>query len=90
MEYAIRQSAAAIAREGVEVHFLCKPSFPVERLAAGIKVWEFDKSRVAFDQHSSAWKFIQTMQRGGIGVPSASKRVSIKKCPRPCSGLLEH
>jgi glycosyltransferase involved in cell wall biosynthesis len=44
MEYAIRQSAA-IAREGVEVHFLCKPSFPVERLEAGIKVWEFDKSR---------------------------------------------
>jgi len=44
MEYAIRQSVA-IAQEGVEVHFLCKPSFPVERLAAGIKVWEFDKSR---------------------------------------------
>lgn len=34
MEYAIRQSAA-ISREGVEVHFLCKPSFPVERLAEG-------------------------------------------------------
>ena len=44
MEYAIRQSAA-IAREGVEVHFLCKPSFPVERLGAGMKVWEFNKSR---------------------------------------------
>ena len=44
MEYAIRQSAA-ISREGVEVHFLCKPSFPVERLADGIKVLEFDKSR---------------------------------------------
>lgn len=37
MEYAIRQSAA-IALEGVEVHFLCKPSFPVERLAGGISV----------------------------------------------------
>ena len=44
LEYAIRQSAA-IAQEGVEVHFLCKPSFPVERLADGIKVWEFEKSR---------------------------------------------
>jgi glycosyltransferase involved in cell wall biosynthesis len=44
MEYAIRQSAA-ISREGVEVHFLCKPSFPVERLADGIKVLEVDKSR---------------------------------------------
>lgn len=44
MEYAIRQSAA-VAREGVEVHFLCKPSFPVERLAVGIKVWEFATRR---------------------------------------------
>ena len=49
MEYAIRQ-AAAIAREGVEVHFLCKPSFPVERLADEIKVWEFNKSRGPSDQ----------------------------------------
>ena len=49
LEYAIRQSAA-IAQEGVEVHFLCKPSFPVERLADGIKVLEFDKSRGLSDQ----------------------------------------
>ena len=49
LEYAIRQ-AAAIAREGVEVHFLCKPSFPVERLADGIKVWEFNKIRGPSDQ----------------------------------------
>lgn len=49
MEYAIRQSEA-IAREGVEFHFLCKSSFPVERLADGIKVWEFDKSRGPRDQ----------------------------------------
>ena len=46
MEYAIRQSAA-IAREGVEVHFLCKPSFPVERLATGIVVQKFVESRVS-------------------------------------------
>jgi len=49
MEYAIRQSAA-IAQEDVEVHFLCNPSFPVERLADRIKVWEFSKSREASDQ----------------------------------------
>jgi hypothetical protein len=49
MEYAIRQSVA-IAQEGAEVHFLCKPSFPRERLEAGIKVWDFDKSRVASDK----------------------------------------
>ena len=49
MEYAIRQSEA-IAKEGVEVYFLCKPSFPVERLEAGIKVWESNKSREASDQ----------------------------------------
>ena len=49
MEYAIRQSAA-ISREGVEVHFLCKPSFPVARLATGINVCEFNKSRGPSDQ----------------------------------------
>jgi hypothetical protein len=49
MEYAIRQSAA-ISDEGIEVHFLCKPSFPVMRLADGIKVWEFDKSRGPTDR----------------------------------------
>jgi glycosyltransferase involved in cell wall biosynthesis len=37
MEYAIRQSAA-LARAGVEVVFLCKPSFPRERLGEGVKV----------------------------------------------------
>ena len=49
MEYAIRQSEA-IAREGVEVYFLCKSSFPFERLADGIKVREFNKSRGPSDQ----------------------------------------
>ena len=37
MEYAIRQSAALV-NQGAEVHFLCKDSFPKERLAAGISV----------------------------------------------------
>jgi glycosyltransferase involved in cell wall biosynthesis len=46
LEYAIRQSEA-IAREGVEVHFLCKPSFPVERLADGIVVQKFVESRMS-------------------------------------------
>ena len=45
MEYAIRQ-AAAIAREGVEVHFLCKGTFPKKRLAEGLIV-EILKSRRA-------------------------------------------
>ena len=36
MEYAIRQSAA-IARVGVEVHFLCKDSFPKERLGESLE-----------------------------------------------------
>ena len=45
MEYAIRQ-AAAIAREGVEVHFLCKGTFPKKRLAEGLIV-EILKSRKA-------------------------------------------
>jgi hypothetical protein len=37
MEYAIRQSAA-LAKAGVEVVFLCKPSFPKERLGEKIRV----------------------------------------------------
>ena len=36
LEYAIRQ-AAAIARVGVEVHFLCKDSFPKERLGESLE-----------------------------------------------------
>ena len=40
MEYSIRQSAA-IVREGVAVHFCCKPSFPVERLESSIVLEKF-------------------------------------------------
>ena len=36
MDYAIRQSEA-IAKEGVEVHFLCKDSFPKERLGESLE-----------------------------------------------------
>ena len=46
MEYAIRQSAALV-NSGVEVVFLCKGTFPRERLADGIRVWEFNKRRGA-------------------------------------------
>jgi hypothetical protein len=46
MEYAIRQSAA-IAKEGVEVRFLCKPSFPMDRLATGIILEKFQERRGA-------------------------------------------
>lgn len=44
MEYAIRQSAALV-NSGVEVVFLCKGTFPRERLANGIRVGEFNKRR---------------------------------------------
>ena len=37
MEYVIRQSAA-LAKAGVEVVFLCKPSFPKERLGEKIRI----------------------------------------------------
>jgi hypothetical protein len=36
MEYAIRQ-AAALANQGVEVHFWCKASFPKERLGESLE-----------------------------------------------------
>ena len=36
MDYAIRQSEA-IAKEGVEVYFLCKDSFPKERLGESLE-----------------------------------------------------
>jgi glycosyltransferase involved in cell wall biosynthesis len=44
MEYAIRQSAA-LTEAGVEVYFLCKTTFPKERLGEGIRASEFGKSR---------------------------------------------
>lgn len=47
MEYAVRQ-AAAIALEGWEVHFLCKESFPRQRLATGIRVINFESGRETF------------------------------------------
>jgi glycosyltransferase involved in cell wall biosynthesis len=49
MEYAIRQSAALV-RAGIEVDFLCKETFPKERLAEGIRVREFVKSRGTRDE----------------------------------------
>ena len=52
MEYAIRQSAA-IAREGVEVYFLCKSIFAVDRLVAGIVVEKFVESHVSSRQRKS-------------------------------------
>jgi glycosyltransferase involved in cell wall biosynthesis len=62
MEYAIRQSAALV-NQGVEVHFLCKDSFPKERLAGGIRVREFGKSRGARDERRASKK----QARGLVG-----------------------
>ena len=47
MEYAIRQSGA-LAKQGAEVLFLCRRSFPKSRLSSGIKVIEFEKEVVPF------------------------------------------
>jgi len=75
MEYAIRQSAA-IAREGVEVHFLCKASFPVERLGDGIKVWEFDKSRESRVESQGLAGKLSTIMRLTLGQRGNAKRVA--------------
>ena len=51
LDYAVYQAGALLKDaskrdgNGFELHFLCQNSFPVERLPAGIKVWEFEKSR---------------------------------------------
>ena len=81
MEYAIRQSAA-VARVGVEVHFLCKPSFPVERLADGIKVWEFNKSRGPSDQRRGlagkifrVWQMIADLRSEAKQVAQLSEKL---------------
>ena len=67
MEYALRQ-AAAIALEGWEVHFLCKESFPRQRLATGIRVINFEAGRETF------WSIgkLRTIWRLTIG----SRRIS--------------
>ena len=81
LESAIRQ-AAAIAREGVEVHFLCKPSFPLERLADGIKVWEFNKSRGPSDQRRGlagkifrVWQMIADLRSEAKQVAQLSEKL---------------
>ena len=65
MEYAIRQSAA-IACEGVKVHFLCKPSFPLARLAGGLVVETFapeTKPRWAIGRIGTIWKMTLEQRR---------------------------
>ena len=59
MEYAVRQ-AAAIALEGWEVHFLCKESFPRQRLPTGIRVINFEARRETFcstGKLRTIWRF---------------------------------
>ena len=71
MEYAIRQSAA-IAQEGVEVHFLCKPSFPVERLVGGVELHKFapeNPPRWAVGKLGTIWRLT-------LGQHQNAKRVS--------------
>jgi len=56
LDYAVYQVAALLKEasktdgHGFELHFICHKSFPIERIPAGIKVWEIEKSRVTGDQ----------------------------------------
>lgn len=75
MEYAIRQSAALV-NQGVEVHFLCKESFPKQRLAAGIVVEKFLESRVASVQRPGLVGKITTVWRLTLGHRQNAKRVA--------------
>jgi glycosyltransferase involved in cell wall biosynthesis len=75
MEYAIRQ-AAALVNQGVEVHFLCKDSFPKERLAAGIVVEKFVEGRVASVQRRGLAGKLSTIWRLTLGQRRNAKRVA--------------
>ena len=77
MEYAIRQSAALV-NQGAEVHFLCKESFPKERLAAGIVVEKIVESRVSRGQRRGVagkifrvWRMIFDLRSEARPVASA-------------------
>ena len=74
MEYAIRHSAA-IALEGVEVHFLCKPSFPAERLGAGIILEKFQERRVARGESRRLAGKLSTILRLTLGQRRNAKQV---------------
>lgn len=75
MEYAIRQGAALV-NQGVEVHFLCKDSFPKERLAAGIVVEKFVEGRVASVQRRGLAGKLSTIWRLTLGQRRNAKRVA--------------
>jgi glycosyltransferase involved in cell wall biosynthesis len=75
MEYAIQQ-AAAIAQEGVEVYFLCKPSFPVERLGAGIILEKFQEPRGARGESRGLAGKLSTIWRLTLGQRRNAKQVA--------------
>jgi len=75
MEYAVTQ-AAAIALEGWEVHFLCKDSFPKERLAGGIVVEKFVEGRVASIQRRGLAGKLSTIWRLTLGQRRNAKSVA--------------
>ncbi len=76
MEYAIRHSAA-IAREGVEVHFLCKPSFPAERLGTGIILEKFQERRGARGESRRFAGKLSTILRLTLGQRRNAKQVVV-------------
>jgi glycosyltransferase involved in cell wall biosynthesis len=75
MEYAIRQSEA-IALEGCEVHFLCKESFPVERLGAGIILEKFQERRGARGESRGLAGKLSTIWRLTLGQRQNAKQVA--------------
>jgi glycosyltransferase involved in cell wall biosynthesis len=74
MEYAIRHSAA-IASEGVEVHFLCKPSFPTERLGTGMILERFQERRGARGESRRLVGKLSTILRLTLGQRRNAKQV---------------
>lgn len=78
MEYAIRQSAA-IAREGAEMHFLCKPSFPAERLMGEVELHKFapaNPPRWAVGKLGTIWRLTFGQRRNAKQVVEWATKLS--------------
>ncbi len=89
MEYAIRQSAA-LARAGVEVVFLCRRSFPSERLAEGIREREFGERRGPLGKIFRVWRMIADLRANARQVAEFAEKLASKSPTRDPLPVTRH
>ena len=70
MEYAILQ-CDSLAKEGVSVFFLCKSSFPKERLSSAVEIIEFE----SVDSPETAFAKLRTIWRMTVGLNRYSQQI---------------